>query len=511
IFCAGQTHSSSCLQAERPQAAQLASTRRYTNPPRRLIRATVSDVPSVRAIMASANALRSLMRPSIPVAPRIRPVMLAMAAFSTSSALAAAPPPTIKSRRDLPKKTKKTYKKKANIVPVKKPNAGERKAFRKRIQLSNNSALPVPGLGELGLETMASGESKGKIFAIPDQVVDQLRALEAFKTTQTWSLFRRPHFLVRGETVELMSRLEGSKEKGDALKCVLTGSPLSGKSLAMLQAMSHALLNGWVVIHIPEGQDLTNGNTEYSPIADTEPMQFAQPAYCLKLIQNIYKANRAVLEKLQLQKDWSKITNLKQGATLAELALSAKESEYAWPTLNALWTELIQPGRPPVLFGLDGLAHINKISEYRDPSFNQVHAHDLTLVGMFVDALSGKTKLPNGGAVIAATSANNSQRHPSQELVLSQLEAGQAGREIPTPDPYERKYDERVYDALKNSYVLRLEGVSKDEGRVLMEYWGASGLVRSELNSRTVSEKWALGGHGIVGEMERVSLMTMRM
>lgn len=241
-------------------------------------------------------------------------------------------------------------------------------------------------------------------------------------------------------------------------------------------------------------------------------MQFTQPVYCLKMLQTIYKANKAVLEKLPLQKDWSRLTtHLKQDATLADLVLSAKESEYAWPTLNALWTELTLPGRPPVLFALDGVAHINKVSEYRDPSFNEVHAHELSLVRLFVAALSGKTKLPNGGAIIAATSDNNTLRHPSQELVLAQLEAGQAGREIPQPDPYERKYDERVYDALKNSYVLRVGGVSKGEGRALMEYWGASGMLRTVLNNQAVSEKWALGGHGIVGEMERVALMTMRM
>lgn len=240
-------------------------------------------------------------------------------------------------------------------------------------------------------------------------------------------------------------------------------------------------------------------------------MQFAQPVYCLKMIQNLYRANRAVLEKLQLQKDWSRFTNLKQGATLADLALSAKEAEYAWPTLLALWTELTLPGRPPVLFALDGLAHINKISEYRDPSFNEVHAHELSLVRTFVDALSGKTPLPNGGAIIGVTSENNSHHHPSQELVLSQLEAGQAGQRVPRPNPYERKYDERVYEALKNSWVLRVDGVSKDEARSLMEYWGASGLVRNVLNSRTVSEKWTVGGHGIVGEMERATLLQMRM
>ncbi|KAF5231296.1 hypothetical protein FANTH_13475 [Fusarium anthophilum] len=460
--------------------------------------------------MASANSLRCLMRPTIPRAPRIQPVLLTP--FSTSTAaLAVSAPPAIKSRRDLPQKVKKSYKKRANVTPVRKPQPGERKAFRKRIQLSNNSALPVAGLENLDASNMTKAESAGKMFAIPDQVVDHLRALEAFKTTQTWNLFRKPHVLQRKETVELMKKLELSAKEKKAFKCVLTGSKLSGKSMAMLQAMAYALLNNWVVFHVPEGQDLTNGNTEYSPIPETEPMQFSQPIYCLKTIQSLYRANRVVLEKLNIEKDWSKFTNLKEGATLADLALSAKEAEYAWPTLLALWTELTLPGRPPVLFALDGLAHINKVSDYRDPSFNEVHAHELALVRLFIDALSGKTPLPNGGAVIAATSENNSHHHPSQELVLSQLEAGQAGREIPRPDPYERKYDERVYEALKNSWVLRLEGITKEEARSLMEYWGASGLFRHVLNSRTVSEKWTVGGHGNVGEMERAALMQMRL
>lgn len=220
-------------------------------------------------IMASSatSSLRSLVRPSIPLAPRIHPVILSRVAFlSTTTARAAAPPPTIKSRRDLPKKVKRTFKKKTNVVAVKKPNPGERKAFRKRIQLSNNSALPVRNIDELTPETMANLESKGKMFALPDKVVDQLRALEAFKTTQTWNLFRRPHFLVREETVQLMIKMEKSIEKKEALKCVLTGSKLSGKSLALLQSMSYALMNDWVVVHIPEGRAASHTTWGYSSL-----------------------------------------------------------------------------------------------------------------------------------------------------------------------------------------------------------------------------------------------------
>lgn len=259
------------------------------------------------------------------------------------------------------------------------------------------------------------------------------------------------------------------------------------------------------------GQDLTNGNTEYSPIPDTDPIQFAQPVYTFNLLNNIYKANQKVLESLKQEKDWSATTNQKQKGTLADLVLSAKEAEFAWPTFDALWSELQLPGRPPVLFTLDGLSHINMNSDYRDPSHNIVHSHNLTLVRTFVDAISGKTKLPNGGGVIAATSGNNAHLHASQELVLSQLEAGQNGEEVPKPQPYEKKYDERVYNALKNATVYRIESLSKPDARVLMEYWGASGLLRAAIDHDTVCRQWALGGHGIVGEMERSSLMTMKM
>ncbi|KAH7328749.1 mitochondrial ribosomal death-associated protein 3-domain-containing protein [Stachybotrys elegans] len=466
--------------------------------------------------MASAQSLRCLVRPTRPIAaPRIpssfATTSTAVAAFSTTSAASAVNPPAIKSRSSLSGPAKKNYKKGvAAPVNVKKPGPGERKAFRKRIQLSNNSALPVSGLAVLEAGTMLREDMAGQVVGIPNDVVDQLRTLQAFKPTQSWGLFRQPHMLVRRKTVEVMNRLREASDKKTALKMVLTGSRLSGKSVMLLKTMSYALQNGWVAIHIPEGQDLTNGHTEYSPIPDTEPMQFAQPVYTLKLLQNILKANQKVLASLKTEKDWSRLANVNKGDTLADLVASCKESEYAWPTLEALWTELTLPGRPPVLFTLDGLSHVNKLSEYRDPSFNQVHAHDLTLIGMFFDALSGKKALPNGGAIIAATSESNNSPHPSQNLVLAQLEAGQAGQPIPQPDAYGR-HDNRIYDGLKNSRVVRLEGVSKKEARALMEYWGASGMVKGVVDHRTVSEKWTLAGHGLVGEMERAALLTLKL
>ncbi|KAG9249900.1 mitochondrial ribosomal death-associated protein 3-domain-containing protein [Emericellopsis atlantica] len=454
--------------------------------------------------MASAHSLRSFMRPTVSTTPR----SLARA-FTTTPLQSAA-----QGKSSLPpqKQVQVSKKHKKPLVRAKAPNPGERKAFRKRIQLSNNSALEVQGTEDLQPDTMLKSEHAGKMFSIPNDMQDKLRTLEAFKTTQSWNLFRKPHILVRQDLVDLMNKLEAAKGNQEALRLVLTGTKLSGKSHALLQAMLYGMMNNWVVINIPEAQDLTNGNTEYTPVPETsDPYEFIQPVYCYKLLTSIYDANKSVLEGLKLQKDWSATTQQKGAGSLADLIQSAREPDWAWPTFMALWQELQLPGRPPVLFALDGLSHINKKSDYRDPEFNPVHAHDLVLVRTFVDALSGKTKLPNGGAVIAATSGNNRQLQPSQELVLSQLEAGQKGDEVPKPDPYEKGYDERVYDALKNSTVMRLEALSKADARVLMEYWGASGMLRRKIDQHTVWSDWALSGHGIVGELERTSLLTIKM
>ncbi len=259
-------------------------------------------------------------------------------------------------------------------------------------------------------------------------------------------------------------------------------------------------------------QDLVIAHTDYVPVPNTEPMQFTQPTYTLNLLQNILKANRAALEKLKVEQKSSLTGGLPEGSSLADLITNIREPDAAWPGFLALWSELMLPGRPPVLMAMDGLTFANKDSAYRDPAFNKVHAHNLTLIGHFFAALSGSKKMPNGGAVVAADSASNTPaRHPSEALVLAQLEAGQAGRDVPIPDPYLRGYDNKVYDALKNCCVLRLEGVSKDEARALMEYWGASGLVRSVLSAELVAQKWALGGHGNIGEMERVVLQNLKM
>lgn len=239
---------------------------------------------------------------------------------------------------------------------------------------------------------------------------------------------------------------------------------------------------------------------------------FSQPSYILKLMQSIYNANKDILSKLQVSLDHMHLPfSVPRSMTLAGLANATREPDFAWPAFNALWQELLAPGRPPIMFNLDGLSHIMQVSKYRSPAFELIHSHDLAVVRLFADALGGKTKFPNGAAIVGVMTRGNCPKLPSVELALEQAIAAEAELPIPPRDLLYRKYDERVFEALKGVSVFDVQGVSKPEARALMEYWAASGLLRMRVDEKGVSERWTLAGNGVIAEMERASLFAVRL
>lgn len=135
---------------------------------------------------------------------------------------------------------------------------GERKAQRKRIVLSNTNALEVQGLQDLGVKNIADEAQIGQVLALSGELLDQLREVKAFKPTQNWNMFRKPGTLMRRESVE-MGRTVLDVEQGHVeerprtVRRIIAGERSTGKSLMLLQAMSMAFLNGWVVINVPDG------------------------------------------------------------------------------------------------------------------------------------------------------------------------------------------------------------------------------------------------------------------
>ncbi|KAI0596621.1 mitochondrial ribosomal death-associated protein 3-domain-containing protein [Biscogniauxia sp. FL1348] len=476
--------------------------------------------------MASANCWRCLARPSHQrlLGPASIISSTTTAAFSTSTPLAAAPTrstePGMSKHVRIGKKLV-LGKKKRPQEKFKSPGPGERKAFRKRIQLSNDNALEVRGLPELTPERMTDPESGGTVHKIPVAVVDQLRGSEAFKSSQNWKLFRSPHTLVRDETVELAKLMSEAVEKKETLRLVITGDRGSGKSILGLQALATGFMNKWIVVNIPEGHELTTGNVDYSQVPNSD--LYAQPTYTVKLMQAIHATNLSLLSQHKVQLDHLYLPiAVTRGMSLASMLSTTKEPEFAWPVFQAFWKELLLPGRPPVVFSLDGLAHIMRVSDYRSPDFELIHSHDIGLVRLFADAIGGKTRFPNGAVVLGITCKGNAPLLPSMDVALGQAAALQARREaaspeeaaeieVPQRDPFYRHYDERVFDALKGVRVLDIHGLSKPEARALMEYWAASGIVRMRVDEKAVTEKWTIAGAGVVGEMERSALYAIRL
>jgi small subunit ribosomal protein S29 len=135
------------------------------------------------------------------------------------------------------------------------PAVGERKALRKRIVLSNTNALEVAGMQDLSLETMIDSKIQGSVLGLPVPMLDQLRAVQAFKPSQGWSIFRRPATVLRRESLELgrlFERISEGPDKGTIFRKVVTGLGGSGKSVHLLQAMAMGFLKKWVVITVPE-------------------------------------------------------------------------------------------------------------------------------------------------------------------------------------------------------------------------------------------------------------------
>ena len=374
-------------------------------------------------------------------------------------------------RQTLSKKNKPQKSKQGG----RRPGIGERKALRKRVVLSNTNALEVAGLRALDAQHVASEESIGQVFSIPGPIVDRLRAVEAFKPHQGWSLFRRPAMLMRKETVEFGKAIENISTGGQAqsIRRVLVGERASGKTVMLLQVMALAMLKNWVVINIPEGissshlmkeirvqltvvhiaMDITIAHTEYAPIPGTTPIQYIQPQYTASLLRATAQAN-PILSSLHLseamqkriatlQTDRSKkptgsvapqaasgssssessssggdasFTELPPFApniTLSRLAsLGAENPQYSHAVFHLLLSELKQPSRPPLLFCLEGLGFAMRATKYIDGiHYKPIHAHDFNMIRTYLSHLSGAEPLGPSGGIVLASISESNRPH----------------------------------------------------------------------------------------------------
>jgi small subunit ribosomal protein S29 len=380
--------------------------------------------------------------------------------------------------------------------------------------------MDVQGLETLTNDNMLSTEKMGQMLALEGTLIDRLRDVKAFKTTQNWNMFRRPATLMRQESIELGNDFEAIKSKPKTIQRLITGDKNSGKSVHLLQAMSMAFMNNWVVINVPEAHDYTINHSSYAPAPGGEDEQlYVQPHLASDLLARVASANRAVLSKLPLAEDHtaSKLP-LSKKMTLADLAtLGADEPSIAWPSWQALWKELNSKSQgktpiPPVLLAVDSVDHWFDFTKYRSTDFKFIHAHQFLFIRQFMQLLfhTPAPGLANGGMILAATSGSNSPLAPSFHILLPQMAARAKGlqmtdKDFPLPKPYQR-VDQRVLDLFggsESTQLQELSGLTRVEAKGLLEYYARSGILKETLTDTKINEKWTLSGGGIVGELTK--------
>ncbi|KAK5716145.1 hypothetical protein LTR15_009971 [Elasticomyces elasticus] len=361
------------------------------------------------------------------------------AAFSTSATLSANP---TKKKAVVPKTLAKAGRtlrlaKNKRVVTARPPAAGERKALRKKVVLSNTNALEVPGLAELSTDTVRDGAKlkalEGKVVGFGTETVDALRCLEGFKPGQGWHLFRRPAALLRKDGVEMGEAIQRAREEKTVERRVVFGDKGSGKSVLLLQSMAMAYLQGWVVIHFPEARDITIAQTPYEPVQTADgKTAYVQPRYIASILSNIAAANRALLNDLRITQQHNLPIPLQSNISLTRLVeLGANDAQLAWPIWQAFLSEITAPSqpekqgglRPPIFVGMDGVDHIMRMSAYLDTEMKSIHAHDLAIAQSFTAMLSGKTHLANGGMIMAATSGSTRPSVPTLDHFLARAYA----------------------------------------------------------------------------------------
>lgn len=270
-----------------------------------------------------------------------------------------------------------------------------------------------------------------------------------------------------------------------------------------------------------------SGDTAYTAIKGTEPVQYLQPGAVSTLLTRTVEANRELLANLKVSQKHPALKWLQPGLTLEGLAkLCFTDPAISWPVFQALWTELtattpaaglekdFKP-RPPMLVTVDGLAHWMVETAYRNADYKHIHAHDLIFVKHFLSLLKDGDSLKNGGLLLYATSSSNNPNPKALTIALDRLNARQAGisassSEYPNPPAYSG-VDERVMDLLKPNETAAspvelqtLGGLTRDEARGFFEYFARSGILREVINDQWVSDRWTLSGGGIIGELEKL-------
>ncbi|KAG0244048.1 37S ribosomal protein S23 mitochondrial [Actinomortierella wolfii] len=318
------------------------------------------------------------------------------------------------------------------------------------------------------LPSSASTENIGKVLGFPTNVQPSLN-LVSFPTLlkEQFALIKPPALAVREPTVSLLDKLDNvMKKPSQENRIVLTGEAGSGKSALLMQAVSHCLTAGWVVIYVPNATSWVNSSFAYSKVGSTN--NFTQPVLASQIAGQIAKVNKSILSKLTLS-DNVKIGRheMEKGTSLFALLEQAVKDQYsAQDAMEVLMKELSAQKEVSTLIAVDEVNAFYKPTQYLDQKAQELDPEHLLLPRLFLNYLSGKASLSQG-AVVAAT---------SESLIANQSEALHVALGVKKVSPY-KKLPEGIMSWTTGLTSFPVPAYTKAEAKGVFDYYKKGNII----------------------------------
>ncbi|CAA18392.1 37S ribosomal protein S23, mitochondrial [Schizosaccharomyces pombe] len=323
-----------------------------------------------------------------------------------------------------------------------------------------------------------SSKSEGKMFKIPEELLNKLNGFGALeKQKKSFSFFTSASLLHRKITTELVNVLQRSKDQGTKDgRFLLDGAPGSGRSIALIQAELFALSQpNFIVLPVHNCEGWVNSTSSYG--YDEQLKLWVQPDLIKGFLTSVMKTNSDKLKKLKTFESHELLQNecIPAGTDLLSFLHKLIASSNAPKSLEIFLQELNNNTKSnsnmKVLLVIDNISILSVVTKYKDKKNNFLPPKDFYFINLLFKYISGSLTF-NRGTVLAATSSQPRVSTPSLDIAL-----GVAHR-----NPY-KSSDETILDSLQSVHILNMEPYTLDESRRMMEYLVSSNVCLEKVDN----------------------------
>ncbi|KAF8738924.1 DNA-(apurinic or apyrimidinic site) lyase, partial [Rhizoctonia solani] len=316
-----------------------------------------------------------------------------------------------------------------------------------------------------------------------------------------------PTSVIRDTTLTVINALDGGYKSGTSNKdarIALTGATGSGKSHLLLQAANYAAASKWIVLYVPRVISWVDSTTPYA--YDPRTKTFQQPELAAQVLGQFISANSGILlaPSTKITKDIQneRLGSFSQGDPLSVLLnIGQKDQSLATEVLSvtleilgeqaeyvgipsSTTNVLRNKNRHPVLLAIDDFQALFCMSRYRDPQYQLIYSHHLSLPRLILEYASGKRILAKGAVVgaLSSTDARFLAPLPLKEA-LGVVEPGSVS-------PYEHRNKDVAFYAsgvqgLSVPYKMQLS-----EAASMFDIWVKNNVLHTPAKDSLFLSKW---------------------